>query len=73
MTKKITSLDPASVAKAKEKKYTQQEFVEMYNSLCRQTGWQIAGQPSLKPMNDLGGCLIVAQLGVVQYIEPPKQ
>lgn len=70
---KNTSLDPASVEKAKVKKYTQQEFIDMYNALCKQTGWQVMGQPALKAMNDLGGCLIVAQLGVVQYTEPSKQ
>ena len=52
------------------KKYSQQEFVDMYLALCKQTEWQISGQPALRPMNDLGGSMVIVQLAVVPYTEP---
>jgi hypothetical protein len=54
-------------------KATQQEFVEAYQALCKRMGWQIGGQSVLRPMNDLGGSIIVAQLGIVPFVEQPPQ
>jgi hypothetical protein len=49
--------------------YTQQEFVDGYNALCKKTGWMITAQAGLRPMNDLGGSLIVTQLVIVPWVE----
>jgi hypothetical protein len=62
---------PAPAVIPAEKKYTQQQFIDAYQELCKKTGWQIVGQPGLKPMQDLGGALIVVQLAVIPF-EPPK-
>lgn len=64
-------LTPESVEAAK-KVYSQQDFVDQYNNLCRATGWMIIGQPGLRQLNDFGGAVITVQLAIVPYQEPPK-
>jgi hypothetical protein len=48
---------------------TEKQFIEKYVALCKEAGWQISGQPALKPINDLGGSLVIVQLGVIPYVE----
>ena len=73
---KKADFDPKSVEEAKKeavkKKYTEQEFQALYNALCEQTGWTHAARPGLKPMRDLGGALIVCEMGIVPFKAGPK-
>ena len=67
----INKVEPDSIEKVMNapKVYTQQEFGDMYLSLCKQTKWQISGEAGLKPMNDLGGYLIGIQLKIIPFVE----
>jgi hypothetical protein len=69
--KPAVDISPESVREAK-RTYSQQEFLERYNALCAETGWQLAATatPGLKPLNDLGGYIIVTQ---VQFSVTPVQ
>jgi hypothetical protein len=49
------------------KEITAQDFAMEYEALCARMGWQIIGYPKLKPMNDLGGCLIAVQLQIAPF------
>jgi hypothetical protein len=50
-------------------KYTEQDFFSAYTSLCKRMGWQIVGRPALRHTNDLGGSLIIVELGIAPYME----
>lgn len=69
---KTVKLDPQSVQAAKEEasRPKQEDFIREYNALCKRMGWQLAAQPALKPMNDLGGSIIIVQLMIIPYKEP---
>lgn len=53
-------------------KPNQQEFATAYQALCKKMGWMITAQTGLRQMNDLGGSMIVTQLAIIPYTEPPK-
>jgi len=49
--------------------YTQQDAAALYAEFCRQVHWELAAAPGLRPMTDLGGCLVVVKMGWVPYQE----
>jgi len=57
------ALPPAPVTQ----KTTAEDFAREYDALCERMGWQIGGKPALKPMNDLGGCMISVQMVIVPF------
>lgn len=47
-------------------KYTAQQFVEKYNDLCKETGFQIAAEPRWIQSKDAGDYRLVIVHSVVQ-------